>query len=75
MATPQLLSSKPVRKWGHSHVVSLSPEVRKALGVQLGDVIAFRKVGRYVLISILRACSVIPVSEAEIKEARAALEG
>jgi hypothetical protein len=73
--TPQLLSTKPIRKWGHSHVVSVSPEVRAALGVKLGDWIAFRKVGRYVVISILRAASVIPVSDAEVRQARAALEG
>lgn len=73
--TPRLLSTKPVRIWGHGHVVALSREVREALGAELGDQITFRKVGRYVFIAVVRAASVIPVSESELREARAALEG
>jgi antitoxin component of MazEF toxin-antitoxin module len=70
--TPQLLAIKPVRKWGHSHVVTLSKEVRAALDVKAGDQVTFRKVGRMVYIAVIRAFQVAPVSEAEKRQARAA---
>lgn len=73
--TPRLLAVRPVRVWGHGHVVSLTREVREALGAQLGDQITFRKVGRYVFISVLRAATAIPISDSEFKEAREALGG
>lgn len=71
--TPQLLSTKPVRKWGHSHVVTLSKEVRQILGIKEGDQVTFRKVGRYVFIAVVHAFAVAPVSKEEIRQAREAL--
>jgi len=68
--TPLLLSVKPVRLMGHSHVVSLPKEVRSALQIKLGDQIAFRKVGRCVFIAVVSAMEVMPVSEAEVRQAR-----
>lgn len=73
--TPTLLAVRPVRVWGGGHVVSLTPEVREALGAKKGDQITFRKVGRYVFIAVLRASTAIPISDNEFKEARAALGG
>jgi antitoxin component of MazEF toxin-antitoxin module len=71
--TPQLLSTKPVRRWGNSYVVTLSQEVRKALGIKLGDRVAFRKLGRYVVMGVERACQVIPVSSEEKRQAHEAI--
>jgi bifunctional DNA-binding transcriptional regulator/antitoxin component of YhaV-PrlF toxin-antitoxin module len=73
--TPQLLSVKPVRKFGHSHVVTLPKEVRSALGIKLGDQITFRKIGRYVFIAVVHAFAVAPVSKEEFRQAREALGG
>lgn len=73
MDTPILLGTKRIRKWGHSHVVSLPAEVREVLGVKMGDSITFRKVGRYVLIAVVRALGVAPLSEKEIQQSREAL--
>jgi antitoxin component of MazEF toxin-antitoxin module len=71
--TPQLLAMKPVRRWGHSHVVTLSKEVRAVLGIKGGDQIAFRKIGRYVVIAVVNAFQVVPASEKERQQAREAL--
>lgn len=71
--TPCLLASKPVRKWGNSYVLTLDKLVRQVLGVKAGDRVAFRKVGKYVVIALERAASVIPISEEEKRQARAAL--
>lgn len=71
--TPQLLSIKPVRKWGHSHVVTLSKEVRAVLGIKDGDQVTFRKVGRYVFIAVVHAFAVAPISKGELQQAREAL--
>ena len=73
MDTPQLLSLKPVRYWGGSYVVTLTKDVRNALGIKRGDQVAFRKVGRYVFIAVVHAFAVAPVSKEEIRQARAAL--
>lgn len=73
MATPQLLATNRIRKWGGSYVVSLTKEVRKALGVKDGDDVAFRKIGRYVVVAVVHAFAVAPVSSQEVKQARAAL--
>lgn len=73
MATPQLLSTNRVRRWGGSYVVSLTKDVRAALGLSDGDTVAFRKVGRYVFVSVVRAFAVAPVSKEEIQQAREAL--
>lgn len=75
MDTPPLLSTNRVRRWGGSYVVTLNKDVRQALGYADGDVIAFRKVGRYVFLSLVRAFAVAPVSEEEIRKARQALGG
>lgn len=72
---PMLLSTKAVRKRGASHVVTLSREVRQALDIKVGDQIAFRKVGRYVFISVVRAFVVAPVSEEEMRQAHASIGG
>lgn len=71
--TPQLLSSKVVRKWGGSYVVSLEKSVRQALGLKAGDRVVFRRVSKYVIIALERACCVVPLSEEEKRQARAAL--
>jgi len=73
--TPKLLATKPVRKWGHGYVVSVPKEVREALSCGVGDQIAFRKVGRYVFIAVVRAFAVAPVSEEEKRQAHAAIGG
>lgn len=73
MGTPQLLSTNRVRRWGGSYVVSLTKDVRQALGIGANDTVAFRKVGRYVFMSVVRAFAVAPVSKEEIQQARAAL--
>src|SRR6266851_1101636 len=58
METPQILSLKPIRKWGHSHVVTMDKEVRQALNLKPGDKIAFRKIGRYVFILAVNAIQI-----------------
>lgn len=73
MNTPQLLSMNRVRRWGGSYVVSLSKDVRRALGISDAAMIAFRKVGNCVFLAVVRAGSVPPVSEEEIKFGREAL--
>lgn len=73
METPVLLGTKRIRKWGHSHVISLPAEVRDALGVKMGDSITFRKVGRYVVMAVVRALTVAPLTEKEIRESREVL--
>jgi hypothetical protein len=76
MSKPQgLLCVKPVRKYGHGHVISFPPEVREVLGAQFGDQIVFRKVGRYVFLSVLRVAEEVPVSVDELEGARTVLEG
>jgi len=70
---PQLLSIKPVRRWGHSHVVTLAKEVRLALNLEPGDQVVFRKIGRYVFIAVAKAFVLAPVTKAEIQKAREAL--
>jgi len=71
---PQLLSIKPIRRWGHSRIVTLSKEVREALKVDAGDQIVFRKVGRYVFILAAKAFQIAPVTSKEMAQARTALE-
>jgi len=71
--TPQILSIKPIRKWGHSQVVTVSKEVRQALCVQAGDQIVFRKIGRYVFILAVNAIQLAPVTKQEMALAREAL--
>lgn len=73
MQTPELLSVDRVRRWGGSHAVSLNKAVRTVMGIQVGDQIAFRKVGRYVFISVVRAEVVAPVSKDEVAIARRSL--
>ncbi|HKM81526.1 MAG TPA: hypothetical protein VJY15_11260 [Candidatus Acidoferrum sp.] len=73
MDTPQLLAVKPVRKWGHSHVVTLSKEVRSLLKIKLGDQVTFRKYGPYVYLGAVRATVVAPIAKTEMPQADAAL--
>jgi antitoxin component of MazEF toxin-antitoxin module len=68
-APPKILYTQPVQKWGESYVIRLPLPLRKFLGLQEGDEVAFRKVGRVFLVAVVRPCSVIPVSEAEVREA------
>jgi antitoxin component of MazEF toxin-antitoxin module len=75
METPQILSIKPIRKWGHSQVVTVGREVRQALNVKPGDLIAFRKIGRYVFILAVNAIQLAPVTKQEMALAREALGG
>jgi antitoxin component of MazEF toxin-antitoxin module len=75
LQTRQLLSLKDVRRWGNSTVVTLSKEVREALNAKVGDKLAFRKVGRFVLLVVVRAVTVCPITEEEIREGHAALGG
>jgi antitoxin component of MazEF toxin-antitoxin module len=73
--TPKLLATKPVRKWGHSHVISLSREVREVLKIEKGDQITFRQIGRFVVLAVLRPYEIIPISEEERRLQRVALGG
>jgi antitoxin component of MazEF toxin-antitoxin module len=57
-----------VRKWGNSMVLVLSPELKAFFGVVHRDLLAFRKVGRYVLLRRIRAGELVPVSEAEARQ-------
>src|SRR6266851_1148168 len=75
METPQILSIKPIRKWGHSQVVTVGREVRQALNVKPGDLIAFRKIGRYVFILAVNAVQLAPVTKQEMALAREAWGG
>lgn len=59
--------------WGNSYVLTLDKLVRNVLGVKAGDRVAFRKVGKYVVMALERADAVIPLSEEEKRQARAAL--
>lgn len=65
----KLFRTSRVRKTGHSVVISLPLPIRKLLGAEIGDEIAFRKVGRVVVISVIRAYQVIQVSEEEKRKA------
>lgn len=58
-----------VRKTGHAVVLSLPKPIRNLLGCEVGDEIAFRKVGRVVVISVIRAFQVIQISEEEKRKA------
>lgn len=73
MDTPQLLAVKPVRKWGHSHVVTLSKEVRSLLKIKLGDQVIFRKYGPYVFLGVVRGAVVAPMAKTELPQAHEAL--
>jgi antitoxin component of MazEF toxin-antitoxin module len=73
--TPLLLDQKPLRYWGGSYVVTLNKSVREALGVKVGDHVAFRKFGRFVFLFVIRPQVVAPITEKEIREARASLGG
>lgn len=70
-----ILSINRIRKNGHTAVVSLPLHVREALGAKLGDSLAFRRVGRHVVMTVVRPACVLPISEAERQQARAWLGG
>ena len=46
-----------------------------ALGMEAGDTIVFRKIGRYVFIVAAKTFALAPVTKEEIRMAREALEG
>ena len=58
-----------VRRHGHSIIVTLHAPLRKMLGVQVGDHLAFRKLGRYVVISVIRPYQIVQFSEEEKRKA------
>jgi antitoxin component of MazEF toxin-antitoxin module len=67
--TPKTFRTSRVRKTGHSVVVSLPVPIRNLLGCKVGDQIAFRRVGRVVVISVIRAYQVIQISDEEKRKA------
>lgn len=73
METPLLLEVSRVRKYGSSFVVTLGKTLRNVMGISVGDQLAYRKVGRYVFITVVRAEVVAPVSKEELAIARRAL--
>lgn len=66
---PGIFRTSRVRRAGHAAVISLPKPIRKLLDAEIGDEIAFRKIGRYVVISVIRAFQVIQVSEEEKRKA------
>lgn len=66
---PKTFFNRPVVKHGDSYVITLPKPLRKLIGCDVGDEISFRKVGRVVVISVLRAFQVIQVSEEEKRKA------
>jgi hypothetical protein len=60
-----------VRNWSHSWVIVLPRELREFFGVVHRDMLAYRKVGRLVVLRRIRAGELLPVTEAEAREAAA----
>lgn len=56
-----------VRKWGNSYVLLLPKEFRNLLGIVHRDLIAFRKLGRNVVLKRISGADLIPVTEAEAR--------
>lgn len=61
--TEEFQGTVRARKWGHSMVIVLPRELREFLGVVHRDLIAYRKVGRYVLLRRIRAGELVPVGD------------
>ena len=62
-----------VRKWSKCFVIVLPREVREFFGVVHRDMLAYRKVGRLVVLRRIRADELLPVSKAEAEQAEAEL--
>jgi antitoxin component of MazEF toxin-antitoxin module len=58
-----------VKKWGKSFVIVIPREVRDFFGVVHRDMLAYRKVGRLVCFRKISAAELLPVTEAEAKQA------
>jgi hypothetical protein len=56
-----------VRKWTKCWVIVLPRELREFFGVVHRDMIAYRKVGRYVLLRRISAGELMPVTDAEAR--------
>ena len=65
----KIFRTSRVRRWGHAAVITLPKPIRVMLGCEVGDQIAFRKVGRVVVIAVIRPFQVIQVSEEEKRKA------
>jgi antitoxin component of MazEF toxin-antitoxin module len=63
-----------VKKWGNSMVLVLPVELREFFGLVPRDILAFRKVGRYVMIRRIRAGELVPLSEQEARQGLLAVE-
>ena len=63
-----------VRKWTKCWVIVLPRELREFFGVVHRDMIAYRKVGRYVLLRRISAGELMPVSDAEARHVVAEVE-
>jgi antitoxin component of MazEF toxin-antitoxin module len=59
-----------VRKWGHSMVIVLPPELREFFQVMHRDLIAYRKVGRLVCLRRIGPSDLLPVTDKEAQESR-----
>jgi bifunctional DNA-binding transcriptional regulator/antitoxin component of YhaV-PrlF toxin-antitoxin module len=58
-----------VRNWSRSWVIVLPRELREFFGVVHRDMLAYRKVGRLIVLRRIRAGELLPVTDAEAKEA------
>lgn len=56
-----------VRKWGDSYVICLPKEFREHFGIVHRDLIAFRKLGRNILLRRISGADLIPVTEGEAR--------
>ncbi len=63
-----------VRNWSRSWVIVLPRELREFFGVVHRDMLAYRKVGRLVVLRRIRAGELLPMSKAEAEQAEAEVE-
>jgi hypothetical protein len=56
-----------VRKWGSSLVIVLPREIRDFMSIVRRDLVAYRKVGRYVVLRRISGAELVPVTGAEAK--------
>lgn len=54
-----------VRKWGSSYVICLPKELREFLAVVHRDMLAYRKVGRHVVLKRITPSELLPLGEGE----------
>ena len=59
-----------VRKWGHSMVVVLPPELKEFFHVMHRDLIGYRKVGRLVCLRRIGPGDLLPVTDKEAQAPR-----